>query len=148
VRFAILQGKKKEGGVSNVCTILVVEDEPHVLKLVKSILATTDAYEVLFAETAGAALRISRELPRPIALLVANVILDGGTLGTHLAAALKKEHPDMKVMLINGKDRGEIEVLQRACIEQGWQLLDKAAIECSLLERIRAELGGMTATGR
>lgn len=134
--------------MKDACTILVVEDEPHILKLVKDILATTDLYEVLCAKTTDAAIRISLEFPRPIALLLANVILDGGTLGTDLAVKLKRARPEMKVMLINGKDRGEIEILQRACIEQGWQLLEKEVVERDLLERIRAELGGMTMTGR
>jgi DNA-binding response OmpR family regulator len=122
-------------------TILVVEDEPAVLALVKEILGFT-AYQVFYASSAAEGSRIAEKFAGSIHLLLANVILDGGKLGTELAFEVKLARPEMRVMLINGKACGDLAVLQHRCQIEGWQLLGKDFVAEDLLGRIRAELGG------
>jgi DNA-binding response OmpR family regulator len=121
--------------------ILIVEDDPPIMRLVKSILAESH-YEVLCATSAEEGLRIAVERKGSIDLLLADVILPG-MLGTELAAKLKKTRPAMRVILMSGKSRGSLAVLQG-----GWQFLAKPFMRSELLERIRAELEGKSAAGR
>jgi DNA-binding response OmpR family regulator len=116
-------------------SILIVEDEPPIMRLVKSILAGS-GYEVLCATTAEEGLKMAADRDAPIHLLLANVILPG-MLGTELAKMLKKARPTMRVILMSGKSRGSMAVLQG-----GWQFLGKPFMRTELLERIRGELEG------
>ena len=121
-------------------TILIAEDEAPIMRLVTRILEP-GRYEMLYAVTAEEALRISAERQSPIDLLLANVILPD-MLGTQLAANLKKARPAMRVILMSGKERGNLAVLQG-----GWQYLSQPFLRQELAERIRAELEGRRARG-
>jgi DNA-binding response OmpR family regulator len=133
MRRTLLPGEEKGGVVG--LSILVVEDEPIIMRLVKNILAGS-GYEVLCATTAEEGLKIATDRDGPIDLLLADVILPA-MLGTELAIKLKKARPAMRVILMSGKSRGSLSVLQG-----GWQFLAKPFMRSELLERIRAELEG------
>jgi len=122
-------------------TILIVEDDPAILKLVASILIEAHAYEILSARSGKGGLRIGLDFPRPIHLLLANVILPG-MLGTHVAAELKAVRPAMRVILLAGKADEDLAVLHG-----GWQILEKDHLRADLLARVRAELGARAGAG-
>ena len=122
-------------------TILVVEDELPILKMVKVILAAAD-YGVLCASSANHALQLASLYKSPIDLLLADVMLSPGMLGTELAVRLKRSHPAMRVILMSGKPGGNLAVLQG-----GWQFLAKPFMREQLLAKIRAELETKGAAG-
>ena len=84
-------------------TILVVEDEGSILKLVRVNLAAA-GFTVLEAEDGEAALAIANKLDHPIDLVVSDVILpkmNGPTMVTHLRAI----HPNTQALFISGYPR-------------------------------------------
>jgi CheY-like chemotaxis protein len=148
-----------EDAMGSTKTILVVEDNPDILFLVKTILVQggdgrliegggathrLPHYEVLTADSAEKGLVIGLEFPRPIHLLIADVVMPG-MLGTTLATRLKEARPAMAVMLMSGYPEREI-----AVSSGGWHFLQKPFQQAALLEVVRMELGGgsMRAGGR
>lgn len=81
--------------------LLVVDDEPPVLRLVARILAT-DNYEVSTAESGDAALRL---LQNPglghVDLLVTDLMMPGMN-GRELATVVRKAHPQVRVLYVTG----------------------------------------------
>ena len=130
LRFTVLRWYE-EGGVNQ--TILIIEDEADIMRLIKYILRPIDCTLIL-AKSGEEGIRLAGKTAGPIHLLVVNVILPG-VLGTEVAAAIKVTRPEMKVILIAGKDRGAVSVLQ-----DGWQFLQKPFVGAQLLECIRAAL--------
>jgi two-component system, cell cycle sensor histidine kinase and response regulator CckA len=93
-------------------TILVVDDDPAVLRLVQRIL-TRGGYEVLVAGSSVETLAIATH-PRQIDLLLADVFLPcehhcsgKGMLGPELAATLKEARSELRVILISGETGAE-----------------------------------------
>ncbi len=87
-------------------TILLVEDEESVRKLAHTVLRAR-GYQVLVADSAEAALELSRGHPGPVHLLLTDVVLPGMD-GHRLAAILRAERPDTAVLLSSGYfDAGE-----------------------------------------
>jgi DNA-binding NtrC family response regulator len=127
-------------------TILVVEDEEAIRWRILSVLAEAGGYEILCAVSHADGRLMGIGFPREIDLLLSNVILDGGKLGSGLAAEIKLRRPRMGVILIDGKGCGHLDILQRAC--QGWEAVENPFMGDELITRIRAEIGGgMTAGG-
>ncbi len=81
-------------------TILVVEDDEDVLKLIKMVLQNA-GYEVLVALSGEQALEMTDANDCPIHLLLADVILTG-MRGHQLAEHLYVSHPAMRVIFITG----------------------------------------------
>jgi DNA-binding NtrC family response regulator len=80
-------------------TILVVDDEPMILRLLDKLL--TDAgYRVLIAVVPEAALSVSRELPGPIDLLVTDLLMPGAD-GRAVGEAIQRERPDTRVLVMS-----------------------------------------------
>lgn len=81
-------------------TVLLVEDEAAVRRLARDFLQRL-GYTVLEAEHGGAGLRVARNFPGPIHLLVSDVVMPemGGRL---LAERLLAERPDIKVLFLSG----------------------------------------------
>jgi PAS domain S-box-containing protein len=82
-------------------TILVVEDEPGLLELVRHMLASYH-YRVLTAASGGEALRVWDEHQGRIDLLLTDMIMPGGMTGGELAAELKKRKPGLNVIYTSG----------------------------------------------
>ena len=132
-------------------TILVVEDNKALLRLVKSILTRGECgedcgarpdYEVLCASSATEALRIGMEYPGPIHLLLADVMMPD-MLGTEVASLLKAARPSIRVILMSGYPDGKLAVL-----DAGWQFLQKPFMGEALLARVRIALTAQAAGGR
>lgn len=81
-------------------TILVVDDEPALGELMGTMLSGL-GYRVLIARNARAALEVARTFPAKIDLLIADFKLPDSN-GRKLAAALKADRPETKVLFMSG----------------------------------------------
>jgi two-component system cell cycle sensor histidine kinase/response regulator CckA len=102
-------------------TVLVVDDEPDVLRLVQSIL-TEEGYEVIPAKNADSAIKAFERLSRPLDLLLTDVVMPGMS-GPMLVDHLLQAQPDLKVLFMSGYD--DRQVVQRYVVEKGFRLLSK-----------------------
>jgi two-component system cell cycle sensor histidine kinase/response regulator CckA len=94
---AVLQGSE---------TILAVEDESAVLKLICSTLRKA-GYSVLEASNGPNALTICESYQSPIHLVISDVIM-AGMSGPDLARRLSGFHPETKVLYISGYTRNAL----------------------------------------
>ncbi len=81
-------------------TILVVEDEAAVRAIAKTLLERR-GYTVLVAESGQAALDIATRDPRPIHVLLTDLVMPG-MKGTDLAVRLRVSRPAIKVVFMSG----------------------------------------------
>jgi CheY-like chemotaxis protein len=102
-------------------TILVVDDEPEIRKLV-SAMVTAKGYNVLTADSGEHAITLVKSRGTPIDLLLTDVVAPGMS-GPMLADKLVEQQPDLKVLFMSGYDNTH--VVQRYVIEKGHALLHK-----------------------
>lgn len=102
-------------------TILVVDDEPEIRKLV-SAMVTQFGYTALTADSGDHALTMYKHLKGPIELLITDVVAPGMS-GPMLADKLSELQPDLKVLYISGYDNTH--VVQSYVVERGHVLLPK-----------------------
>ena len=102
-------------------TILVVDDEPEIRKLV-SAMVTQFGYTVLTADSGEHALTLYRNHKGPLTMLIADVVAPGMS-GPMLADKLTALQPDLKVLYISGYDNTH--VVQKYVVEKGHALLSK-----------------------
>lgn len=102
-------------------TILVVDDEPEIRKLV-SAMVTSKGYNVLTADSGEHALTLARNHKTHIDLLLTDVVAPGMS-GPMLADKLVEQRPDLKVLFMSGYDNTN--VVQRYVVEKGHALLHK-----------------------
>ena len=119
-------------------TILLVEDEDSLRKLAHGCLAGR-GYTVLEAGNAEEALKVARQHPQPIHLLLTDVIMPGMS-GRELADSLKNLRPHLKVLYMSGHTRDL--VTQEGILDSGCQLLQKPFSINALLHRVRDLLDG------
>ncbi|MBI3894490.1 MAG: PAS domain S-box protein [Acidobacteria bacterium] len=81
-------------------TVLVVEDEPPVRELTREFLES-NGYQVLDADSGSAALELVKNYPRPIHLLLTDLIMPKMS-GKELVTELGKLLPEMKVLYMSG----------------------------------------------
>jgi len=81
-------------------TVLVVEDEKIVRELVCAVLSE-QGYDVICAAGGEPALRLAREHPRPVDLLLTDIIMPHMS-GQEVAHALHREQPHAKVLFVSG----------------------------------------------
>ena len=84
-------------------TILVAEDDPAVRRTLCKLLQRC-GYTVLKAESGVAALSLWENHKNRIQLLLTDVMMPGGILGTELALRLRTEKPQLKVIFTSGYD--------------------------------------------
>src|SRR5215813_4335308 len=87
-------------------TILVVDDEAEVRKLVGAML-TRQGYNVLTAESGELALKTYRKSPQPIDLLLTDVVAPGMS-GPMLADQLTDINPKLRVLFMSGYDNTHV----------------------------------------
>jgi two-component system, cell cycle sensor histidine kinase and response regulator CckA len=102
-------------------SILVVDDEPEVRKLV-SAMVTQLGYTAMTADSGEHALTVYRHHKEPIAMLITDVVAPGMS-GPMLADKLTALQPDLKVLYISGYDNTH--VVQKYVVERGHALLPK-----------------------
>ena len=89
-----------EGTGAGAATILVVEDEERVRRVMSEVLRLA-GYTVVEAEDAEAAARAAAEGGRRLHLLVTDVVLPGKS-GRELVREMRGQFPGMKAVLISG----------------------------------------------
>jgi two-component system, cell cycle sensor histidine kinase and response regulator CckA len=124
-------------------TVLVVDDEPEIRKLVGAMVGSF-GYNVLTADSGEHALTLYRH-HGPIELLITDVVAPGMS-GPMLADKLTALQPDLKVLFISGYDNTHM--VQKYVVEKGHALLAKPftvdglrTMMTGLLSRARTNAG-------
>ncbi|MEO8662775.1 MAG: response regulator [Bryobacteraceae bacterium] len=114
-------------------TILVVDDNDSVLRIVSAILR--NAKFVLLTATSGSgAVKVANETEGRIDLLLSDLnmpLMSGPDLGLEL----KKTRPDLRVMLMSGGEDGNLLVLN-----YGWAFIQKPFVAKKLVEMVNEVL--------
>jgi CheY-like chemotaxis protein len=116
-------------------TVLVVDDEPEVRKLVTAML-TRNGYHVLTADSGENAVRLFRNNP-DIDLLLTDVVAPGMS-GPMIADQIAQIRPDIKVVFMSGYEGTQ--VVQRYVVEKGYSLLIKPFSMAQLGDMVREVL--------
>ena len=119
-------------------TLLVVEDEAAVRRLLRRML-TSAGYELHLAGSGDEALALCAELPRPVDLLLTDVVMQGMG-GVPLAAQLVERWPRLKVIFMSGYTDDAI--VHEGVLEPGVDFLPKPFTKDQVLGRIRRALDG------
>ena len=130
-------GKAGHNGGASPQTVLVVEDHLLLLKLVKDILEGAN-FTVLSANSAKKALQVEAEFDGTIDLLLSDVMMPGMS-GPDLAKKLKKQRPEMRIILMSGYPDGGLLVLN-----YGWHFMQKPFMPRALVGRIKDVLQSKT----
>jgi CheY-like chemotaxis protein len=129
----------KEGCMA---TILLVDDEPDVRRLIRDVLAP-QGYWILEAGNADEALRVAQEHGKPIDLLLTDVVMPG-MHGHELAAQLLVQRPGLKVLYMSGFAlvQAQHEMMEaRAGLEPGSPILAKPFTAEGLTKKVSGLLG-------
>ncbi len=89
-------------------TILLIEDEAPLRALDRSILEGY-GYEVVEADSAGAALECWREHQHRISLVLTDVVIPGGSTGPDLAKKFHSEKPTLRIIFSSGYSADVVE---------------------------------------
>jgi len=111
-------------------TILIVDDEEIVRKLIR--VALKGSADVVFLEASHAAesLKIAREYPGVIDIVISDVVMPGRMNGIEMAAQLSKGHPETKVFLMSGY------APEALTMEPHWHFIQKPFAASEIRERI------------
>jgi len=125
----------------NACaeTILVVEDEPDLLELIVQVLQAR-GYTVLGAGSGKQALEQWSQRNRDIDLLLTDMTMPDGMTGCQLAARLRSDAPNLRVIYTSGHNAG-VPGTQLAHVDER-QFLAKPYRPSKLLEFVRNCLDG------
>ncbi len=122
-------------------TILVVDDEPSVLALVRTMLWRS-GYRVLEAAGAEEALRVAAGHNETIHLLISDVLMPDMS-GYELAQKLKATHPNTRILYMSGyRDKVLVESTGKSLSDA--PLLRKPFTQHNLLEKISEVLESIT----
>lgn len=102
-------------------TVLVVDDEPDMLRLVEAILVE-QGYEVIVAKGSDTAIRTFERLTRKPDLVLTDVVMPGMS-GPMMIDYLLTLEPNLRVLFMSGYD--DRQVVQRYVVEKGFALIPK-----------------------
>lgn len=130
------KGEKPRGGTE---TILVVEDEPSVRLLTRTVLER-NGYRVREAANGVEASRVWDESAGRVDLLITDMVMPEGMTGRELAARLLERAPSLKVLFTSGysSDLAGRELK----LQEGQNFLQKPFPPNQLLETVRRLLDG------
>jgi PAS domain S-box-containing protein len=114
-------------------TLLVVEDEPGVARLITNILRQ-EGYTVLEATDSLEALQVSAKYEGKIDLVLTDVVMPNMG-GAQLAAELRRKRPEMKVVYMSGYTENAI--VHHGVLDSGVEFLPKPFTIEGLLAKIR-----------
>ncbi len=118
-------------------TILVVDDEPEVRKLVGAMLSR-DGYKVIVSDSGEPALKTFSKQAATVDLLLTDVVSPGMS-GPVLADQLIEMKPGLRVLFMSGFD--STQVVQRYVLERGFALLIKPFTMEQLRDKVQEVLG-------
>jgi two-component system cell cycle sensor histidine kinase/response regulator CckA len=121
---------RPEGGTE---TVLVVEDEPALRRLIAQVLAMR-GYRVIAASGGEAALDLVAGHDGPLDLLITDVVMPGLS-GPELAERLANRFPADRVLFVSGYT--DDDVLRRGVLARTAHLLSKPFTGAELLARVR-----------
>jgi|SRR5579859_2613620 len=116
-------------------TILLVEDEPSVRRLVSQMLQLT-GYTVLEASGGLEALGLMDNVGRPVDLLLTDIVMPSMNGGA-LAQRLSRQHPKMRVLFTSGYMD---DVVVQEVVAMGAQFLPKPFTMEGLTQKVRQVL--------
>jgi CheY-like chemotaxis protein len=102
-------------------TVLVVDDEPDVLRLVEAILSE-QGYSVVLAKGADSAIRTFERMARKPDLILTDVVMPGMS-GPMMVDHLLQFDPQIRVLFMSGYD--DRQVVQKYVVEKGFALIAK-----------------------
>jgi signal transduction histidine kinase/CheY-like chemotaxis protein len=114
-------------------TILLVEDDPAVLRLARTAIESA-GHRVLSAASADEALKIASDHPNTIDLLLTDVVMRGMT-GVELAETLSRKRPEIAVIYMSGYAKRSLSDSPR--LPKGTHFLTKPFTSDRLVETIR-----------
>jgi PAS domain S-box-containing protein len=117
-------------------TIMVVEDDAMIMKMIKKVL-TNCGYTVLCAADGNEALRVSDEHKGLIHLILTDVIMPGMG-GRELAEQLEKTRPDTKLIYMSGYTDNA--VVHHGALEKGLSFIQKPFTSHGLSKKVREML--------
>jgi CheY-like chemotaxis protein len=124
---ALLPGSSEDTPAPRLLTVLVVDDDPEIGDLVRDILGPTD-YFVLFTTDPNKALRLAKEHPGDIDLLLVDVVMPLMD-GRELARRMLELRPAIKVLLMSGFEMSSLR-------DAGWPIIVKPFGVTELPEKI------------
>ena len=86
-------------------TILLAEDEEALREMVTLVL-TSQGYKVIGAASGTEAFELYGKSQRPIDLLLTDMVMPGGMMGSELATRLRADNPSLKVIFSSGYSPG------------------------------------------
>jgi PAS domain S-box-containing protein len=117
-------------------TILLVEDEPAILKMTTMMLEQI-GYKVLAAGTPGEAIAFAREHAGDIHLLITDVVMPEMN-GRDLAKNLLSLYPSLKLLFMSGYTANVI--AHNGVLDEGVQFIQKPFFKADLSIKVRAAL--------
>ena len=114
-------------------TVLVVDDEPQVLRVVASILSTQGFETVPCASAEAAVIQFTRMSPKPC-LVISDVVMPGDS-GPALAERLRAIDPDVKILFMSAYD--DRQVVQRYVVQTGMPFIAKPFSAAKLLKSVK-----------
>jgi CheY-like chemotaxis protein len=117
-------------------TILLVEDEPSILRVIQRSLETL-GYRVLVAATPGAAIQLAREHRDEIHLLLTDVVMPEMN-GRDLARTLLGQYPNLKRLFMSGYTPNVI--AHQGVLDPGVHFIQKPFAIQFLAEKVREAL--------
>jgi DNA-binding NtrC family response regulator len=116
-------------------TILLVDDNEMVRKFVLMALSGLGHGEVLEANDAAQAIKISEAYHEPIEVLLTDVVMPGEMNGHDLARKISETRPETKILLMSGYDE------TAACaLREGWRFIHKPFSTSALIETVEQVL--------
>ena len=119
-------------------TVLVVEDDTEVRRLIREILSAR-GYRVLESTKGEDAVRMVRSFADPVHLVVADVILPE-TSGPEVVRRVKEWKPGIRALYISGYTHDA--VLRHGLMESGVTFLSKPFLPEALARKVREVLDG------
>lgn len=115
-------------------TILIAEDEPSLREMIGEVLKL-QGYRVLQADSGPSALEVSRKEKGSIDLLLTDMVMPGGMMGTEVATEVRRNHPRLKVIYTTGYSPGTAGV--QDSLREGANLLPKPYSPNTLVGLVR-----------
>jgi PAS domain S-box-containing protein len=127
----VVTGKKSTAGGTE--TILLVEDEPSILKITRMMLERK-GYAVLSADTPALAMKKAKNHSGSIALLMTDVIMPEMN-GRDLAGQISRLYPDIRVLFMSGYTANVI--VHQGILDDGVAFIQKPFSLADMTEKVR-----------